>query len=194
MSVQPSFWSSPRKTARRDCTCRSLSAAAINTPIRRILPDGCARPIAGHAAAPPSAVMNSRRFMSDPKNSGDGILAAKVNALIGQKQVSRAFSSREANVADGSKPEMAPHTRHDRSTLKSRHRPATPTCQLRVVRDILLQNTAHYSIIRSALAPRLLSASNRRCIVRFDAEVIDHGHRPRPHRRCHSCVVISRAS
>jgi hypothetical protein len=54
--------------------------------------------------------------MSDPKNSGDGILAAKVNALIGQKQVSRAFSLREANVADGSKPEMAPHKRHDRST------------------------------------------------------------------------------
>src|SRR3954470_6777498 len=51
MSVQPSFCSSPRKTARRDCTCRSLSAAAINTPIRRILPDCCAPAASGHAAA-----------------------------------------------------------------------------------------------------------------------------------------------
>jgi hypothetical protein len=47
--------------------------------------------------------MNSRRFMSDPKNSGDGILAAKVNALIGQKQVSRPFSSREAQMGQSRK-------------------------------------------------------------------------------------------
>jgi hypothetical protein len=37
----------------------------------------------------------------------------------------------------GPKAEMAPHKRHDRSSLKSRHRPATPKCQLRAVRYIL---------------------------------------------------------
>ena len=42
---------------------RSLSAYPISTPIRRIPPGCCARAASGHAAAaPPSSVMNSRRF------------------------------------------------------------------------------------------------------------------------------------
>jgi hypothetical protein len=36
-----------------------------------------------------------------------------------------ATAQRQLHFRSGSKPEMAPHKRHDRSTLKSRHRPAT---------------------------------------------------------------------
>jgi hypothetical protein len=39
------------------------------------------------------------------------------------------------------------------------------------------QNTAHYSIIRSMMAPRPLSASNRRGIVRFGGRHYLGGHR-----------------
>jgi hypothetical protein len=39
----------------------------ISTPISRTFSDCCARAAIGHAAAPPSSVMNARRCMSSPK-------------------------------------------------------------------------------------------------------------------------------
>ena len=47
---------------------QSLSDNANSTPIRRILPDCCARAAVGHpAAAPPISAMNSRRFITNPE-------------------------------------------------------------------------------------------------------------------------------
>jgi len=61
-SVQPSFRSSSRNAATQDCASWSLSAKAINTPIRRIRSSCCARATSGHAAAEPTiALMKSRR-------------------------------------------------------------------------------------------------------------------------------------
>ena len=48
---------------RRACTSGS-SAASMSTPMRRIRSGCCARAASGHAAAPPSSVMNSRRSHS----------------------------------------------------------------------------------------------------------------------------------
>src|SRR5215510_12593504 len=45
------------------CAFESLSRKPISTPIRRIRSGCCARPASGHAAAPPSSVMNSRRLV-----------------------------------------------------------------------------------------------------------------------------------
>jgi hypothetical protein len=42
---------------------RSLSANPINAPTRRMRSACCARAASGQAAAPPSSVMNSRRFI-----------------------------------------------------------------------------------------------------------------------------------
>ncbi len=53
-----------------DCPSGSLSASTISTPIRLTRSGCCARATSGHAsaaAAPPRSVMNSRRFMSDPR-------------------------------------------------------------------------------------------------------------------------------
>src|SRR5260221_14663935 len=46
----------------RDCASGSLGPRPISTPICRIRFD-CARAASGHAAAPPSSVMNSRRSL-----------------------------------------------------------------------------------------------------------------------------------
>ena len=60
-SLHPSS-RSPCGTPRREASLGS-SATPLNTPIRRIRSGGCARATNGHvAAAPPSSVMNSRRF------------------------------------------------------------------------------------------------------------------------------------
>jgi hypothetical protein len=42
------------------------SAAVINTPTLGMPVDRCARAANGHAAAPPTSVMNSRRFIANP--------------------------------------------------------------------------------------------------------------------------------
>src|SRR6266545_7620745 len=39
----------------------------MSTPMRRIRSRCCARAASGHAAAPPSSVMNSRRFIRSPR-------------------------------------------------------------------------------------------------------------------------------
>ena len=44
--------------------------------------DCCARVANGHAAMPPSRVMNSRRLIAAPKTTGD-IVSAKTRALEG---------------------------------------------------------------------------------------------------------------
>jgi hypothetical protein len=48
--------------ATRDCASGSLATRPISTPIRRIRSICCARAANGHAAAPWSSVMNSRRL------------------------------------------------------------------------------------------------------------------------------------
>ncbi|WP_212039419.1 hypothetical protein, partial [Bradyrhizobium sp. JYMT SZCCT0428] len=57
-----------------------------------------------------------------PQNSGDGILAARANALIGQKPVSRVFSSCDANVAVGSIASLSKRAANFCSYLISGHR------------------------------------------------------------------------
>jgi hypothetical protein len=53
------------------------SSTAINPPIRRTRPDCRARAVNGHAAAPPSSVMNSRRLIiRSPRRRGRGASAA----------------------------------------------------------------------------------------------------------------------
>jgi hypothetical protein len=65
-SVQPSFSSPSRNAAKRACPRSRLSAAnGMSTPTRFTRSLCCARAASGQAAAaPPSKVMKSRRFMS----------------------------------------------------------------------------------------------------------------------------------
>ena len=86
------------------------------------------------------------------------------------------LSGRMSALRRQSKTEVCPLARHVRSTLRSRHRQATRSGPVRAVRDIL-QNTAHYSIVRSTMSPRPLSASNRRGIVRLGDQHYPGGHR-----------------
>jgi hypothetical protein len=46
----------------RACPIASSAAVPTRTPIRRTRSPCCARATSGHAAAPPSSVMNERRF------------------------------------------------------------------------------------------------------------------------------------
>jgi hypothetical protein len=70
---------------------------------------------------------------------------------------------------------------------------------VRAVRDILHRSTQH--LIRSSGRrwhrgpyPRPIAEVSSGSAINITSEVIDHGHRPRPHRRCCSCLIISRAS
>jgi hypothetical protein len=60
-SIQPRSWS-----RRANAAARSLSAKGVLSPKNPTIgrfPGCCARAASGHAAAPPSSVMNSRRFI-----------------------------------------------------------------------------------------------------------------------------------
>ncbi len=70
---------------------------------------------------------------------------------------------------------------------------------VRAVCDILHRSTQH--LIRSSGRrwhrgpyPRPFAEVSSGSAINITSEVIDHGHRPRPHRRCCSCLIISRAS
>ena len=52
---------------RRSFISGSFSARPTNTPMRRIRSPCCVRPATGHAAAPPSSVMNSRLLTRSPR-------------------------------------------------------------------------------------------------------------------------------
>src|SRR5215467_3927652 len=52
------------KTFRRNHADGMAAAKLITTPMRRICSSCCARAASGHAAALPSSVMNSRRFIT----------------------------------------------------------------------------------------------------------------------------------
>src|SRR6516225_5125615 len=60
-SFQPNCCNPCRNAATRACPSRS-SASPTSTPIRRVRSACCARAPSGHAAAPPTSIMNSRRF------------------------------------------------------------------------------------------------------------------------------------
>ena len=62
-SLQPLCCSAFLKAAIPASATRLLDPQYVSTPIRRIGPDCCALAASGHAAAPPSSVMNSRRFI-----------------------------------------------------------------------------------------------------------------------------------
>ena len=63
------------KAVRRACDSGSSAAVCISTPMRRIR--SCARAARGHAAAaPPTSVMNSRRFIRSHRRRGRAGLAA----------------------------------------------------------------------------------------------------------------------
>ena len=65
-SVQPNCCKPCRNAPMR--ACPSASSVVISTPMRRIRSGCCARAANGHAAAaPPSSVMNSRRFIRSPR-------------------------------------------------------------------------------------------------------------------------------
>ena len=70
-SVQPNPCSPRRNAAMRSrISGSSVLLPLVNTPIRRIA-GCCARAASGHAAAaPPSSVMNSRRFIRSPRRRG----------------------------------------------------------------------------------------------------------------------------
>src|SRR5262245_8352336 len=63
-SLQPNSSSRCRNAASQNCTSRLSAAPDRSTPIRRIRWPCCARAASGHAAAPPSSVMNWRRLTS----------------------------------------------------------------------------------------------------------------------------------
>ena len=112
---------------------------------------------------------------------------------------SRTLHGDQAEVRVGSKTEVCSLARHVRSTLRSRHRQAIRSGPVRAVRDILHRRIQH--IIRSSGRrwhrgpyPRPIAEVSSGSAINITSEVIDHGHRPRPHRRCCSCLIISRAS
>ena len=58
------FLQALQERPRRACACLSSAAKLMITPMRRIRSPRCARAASGHAAAaPPSSVINSRRFI-----------------------------------------------------------------------------------------------------------------------------------
>jgi hypothetical protein len=65
-SAQPNSCSPRRNAARNLCPVELSSDIGMSTPIRRIGWRCCAHDAFGHAAAPPSSVMNPRRFMASP--------------------------------------------------------------------------------------------------------------------------------
>ena len=84
-SAQPNacrpFW----KAAMRGGRVGSISDMAVSTPMRRSRSDCCARAAIGHAAAPPSSVMNSRRrIIRSPRRRARA-------ALVDQAHGSRAI-------------------------------------------------------------------------------------------------------
>jgi hypothetical protein len=83
--------------------------AALRNPITGIA--GCCAPAAsGHAAAPPISVMNSRRFMSDPKVWNRHLSDFNGHFDRGQNRHQKALPQCTANVAVGSladKPALA---------------------------------------------------------------------------------------
>jgi hypothetical protein len=76
----------------------------------------CAHTPLGHAATPPTRVMNSRRLMPAP-SSGDGILAAQNGTLVGLKPASRQQHEMQPNVVVGSKADNLRSNRHVRFPL-----------------------------------------------------------------------------
>src|SRR6516165_9555948 len=68
-TVQPASCKLCRKAARRACPSGSSAARFMSTPTRRIRSPCCARAAIGHAAAPPSSVINSRRLIVAPRGS-----------------------------------------------------------------------------------------------------------------------------
>jgi hypothetical protein len=105
----------------------------------------------------------------------------------------------EAHVRVGSKAEVCQLARHVRSALRSRHRHATRSGPVRAIHDILHRSIQH--VIRSSGRrwhrgpyPRPIAEVSSGSAINITSKVIDHGHRPRPHRRYCSCLIISRAS
>src|SRR5262245_58579981 len=67
-SVNPSFCSSATKARYPSPPETASSSPVLSTPIRATCVDGCcARAESGHAAAPPTSVMNSRRLIVAPR-------------------------------------------------------------------------------------------------------------------------------
>ena len=62
-SIQPNCCSPWRSAAKRACASGSSGAEPESTPTRRMRSPCCARTASGHAAAPPTSDMNSRRFV-----------------------------------------------------------------------------------------------------------------------------------
>jgi hypothetical protein len=77
---------------------------SMSTPIRRTPPYCCARAVSGHAAAPPSPTMNSRRrigYASEPlcrQHSTETTSAA--SGLRGRNSFDISFAAREAGTRD----------------------------------------------------------------------------------------------
>jgi hypothetical protein len=70
-AAQPRFRSSFRKARTRACISTFVGGYGIRIPIRRTRSACCERAASGHAAvAPPSSVMNSRRFIRSPRRRG----------------------------------------------------------------------------------------------------------------------------
>jgi hypothetical protein len=53
----------------------------MSTPMRRIRSLCCARDASGHAAEPPSSVMNSRRFIAAPCSQSRVKIRLSTNAI-----------------------------------------------------------------------------------------------------------------
>jgi hypothetical protein len=107
----------------------------------------------------------------------------------------RPQTSIRLDVSIGSSTDLGPLARHVRSTLRSRHRQATLAGPFCAVRDIF---TAEYGTSSDRRwhrgpYPHPIAEVLSTPAASITPEVI-HGHRPRPHRRCCSCFIISRAS
>src|SRR6516164_4254185 len=91
--------------------------------MRRMRSLCCARAASGHAAAPPTSVMNSRRLIASPQGSEQGIVAGQTGRLEVDKTAL-------GDVRFGSKADIEAPPPDVRFTPKSGHQFSALGCRL----------------------------------------------------------------
>src|SRR5262245_41908198 len=80
-SDQPNWFNCPMNVLTSVGYSESSAVAGSNTPIRRIRSGCCANPANGHAAAPQSVMMNSRRLIASSEAKGQGVNTGRLAHL-----------------------------------------------------------------------------------------------------------------
>src|SRR4029077_429416 len=119
------------------------------------------------------------------------------HAIIHDKLFHQGCKSSDVRV--GSKPENLNASTCFPLFTQQRTSPRYFGMSVSAIRDILHCRIQH--VIQSCGRrwhrgpyPRPIAEVSSGSAINITSEVIDHGHRPRPHRRCCSCFAISRAS